>query len=261
MNRVAFLSSILWASVGFGGVITEAPKWNRETFGPIVCPVDVALLTWIPIVDNDTIAYIDVPGTVKRMDLARDFRSPTENPKIEPFISVQGQDLGDGYMRFDFRGQGIKTTFKNGDEWDRRPMVALLYDGTAEAVHLTDPAKGIVNGYYWADGDVGIPRGWTYLAVSLESLDAPFGDANQDGRIDITDFGLVKSNLSANPGLYKDGDLNGDGWVQIDDFGLLKQNFGWKQASAVPEPSTLGLLGLGILFLVLGKIVPRVVVR
>jgi hypothetical protein len=45
------------------------------------------------------------------------------------------------------------------------------------------------------------------------------------------------------------GDIDGNGKVDLTDFGILKENFGKSAAAgaAVPEPSTLALLGLGSL--------------
>ena len=43
------------------------------------------------------------------------------------------------------------------------------------------------------------------------------------------------------------GDIDGNGKVDLTDFGILKANFGKSAAAgaAVPEPSSLALLGLG----------------
>jgi len=41
----------------------------------------------------------------------------------------------------------------------------------------------------------------------------------------------------------------GDGAVDVSDLGILATNYGTSPASAVPEPSTLILLIVGVLFL------------
>lgn len=69
------------------------------------------------------------------------------------------------------------------------------------------------------------------------------GDANQDGRVDLDDFGVLKGNFGG-VGLSIPGDLDHSGAVDLSDFGLLKQNFGrqpWPAtaAQAVPEPSAV----------------------
>ncbi len=51
------------------------------------------------------------------------------------------------------------------------------------------------------------------------------GDTNYDGRVDLTDFGLLKANFGRT-GDNLPGELDYDGDVDLDDFGILKANFG-----------------------------------
>lgn len=80
------------------------------------------------------------------------------------------------------------------------------------------------------------------------------GDADLDGDVDLSDFGLLKANF-AQPGKgWADGDFNGNSVPDLVDFGLLKENFGRGTAggaAAVPEPEAwrlalLGVAGLGL---------------
>ena len=48
------------------------------------------------------------------------------------------------------------------------------------------------------------------------------GDCNDDGHIDIVDFGILKQDFF---GPSSQADFNRDGTVDISDFGLLKNNF------------------------------------
>ncbi|MFW6154985.1 MAG: aspartyl protease family protein [Planctomycetota bacterium] len=52
------------------------------------------------------------------------------------------------------------------------------------------------------------------------------GDANEDGRVDIDDFAILKKRFGTTGAAWCDGDFDGDGAVELDDFMLLKQNFG-----------------------------------
>lgn len=78
--------------------------------------------------------------------------------------------------------------------------------------------------------------GWT-----LTTTNVPLpGDANRDGKVDLTDFGTLKSFFGNAFGPQR-GDFDGNGQVNLSDFGILKANFGRTGSLAVPEPSTAAL--------------------
>jgi hypothetical protein len=79
--------------------------------------------------------------------------------------------------------------------------------------------------------------------LSLTSPSLP-GDINLDGKVDLSDFGILKENFGTGT-TQAQGDLNSDAKVDLSDFGILKENFGKVAGAAVPEPSTLLLLTLG----------------
>jgi hypothetical protein len=104
-------------------------------------------------------------------------------------------------------------------------------------------------------------EGQTYrLQVSIvdhEMSDLPPllpGDANRDGKVDLSDFGILKSNFGKNGAIWDEGDFDGDAKVALGDFGVLKDNFGKTSggsgAFVVPEPSTWILASLGWLYLI-----------
>jgi hypothetical protein len=70
-----------------------------------------------------------------------------------------------------------------------------------------------------------------------------FGDFNLDGVVGILDLGLLGDGYNAAGG-WASGDANGDGTIGILDLGLLGDNYGY-DGSAIPEPATMSLLGLG----------------
>jgi hypothetical protein len=88
-----------------------------------------------------------------------------------------------------------------------------------------------------------------------------FGDANLSGGVDFADFSILSSGFNQAGG-WADGDFNGDGVVSFADFSILSANFGENALSAaeadfveafaeaaVPEPTSLALLGIGGLLL------------
>jgi hypothetical protein len=96
--------------------------------------------------------------------------------------------------------------------------------------------------------------GWTYK-----------GDTNLDGQVTISDLGDLASNWQSTVASWGLGDFNYDGQVTISDLGDLASNWqagvgnplgmSFEQALAavglggvaVPEPATIGLLGVGLM--------------
>ncbi len=81
------------------------------------------------------------------------------------------------------------------------------------------------------------------------------GDFNGDGSVNVFDYWLLRDNMQGHldgPVSYSLGDINFDGKIDLDDFGQFKSIYpgGAAQltadlaAFAVPEPSTLVLLGM-----------------
>jgi hypothetical protein len=104
-------------------------------------------------------------------------------------------------------------------------------------------------------------EGMTYeLQVSIadhEMSDLPPlfpGDANRDGRVNLSDFTILKANFGKSPAIWDDADFDADSKVNLTDFTILKANFGKVQSGtgslAVPEPSSAVLACLGLLLLI-----------
>jgi hypothetical protein len=81
------------------------------------------------------------------------------------------------------------------------------------------------------------------------------GDADEDGKVDLTDFGILKLHFGTGSS-RAEGDFNSDGTVDLSDFGILKSNFG-TAAAAVPEPTSAGLFVAGLVLLVATAAVRR----
>ncbi|MDB5327227.1 MAG: hypothetical protein JWM57_2796 [Phycisphaerales bacterium] len=91
------------------------------------------------------------------------------------------------------------------------------------------------------------------------------GDANLNGTVDFNDFLVLQNNFNAPGTRFDQGNFNYDGVTDFNDFLVLQNNFGqsvtgepvaftkqqvdaitaFASANAVPEPTTLTVLGLG----------------
>ena len=72
------------------------------------------------------------------------------------------------------------------------------------------------------------------------------GDFNLDGFVNATDLAIMQPSFGLGPKLYADGNANCDTVVNGTDLAILAANIGFAAPTgAVPEPLTLGLLGLG----------------
>jgi hypothetical protein len=73
------------------------------------------------------------------------------------------------------------------------------------------------------------------------------GDANGDGKVDATDATTVAAHWGQVGG-WSDGDFNSDTLVTAADASLMAANWGYgtSEAGAVPEPSALALLFMGV---------------
>jgi autotransporter-associated beta strand protein len=80
------------------------------------------------------------------------------------------------------------------------------------------------------------------------------GDFNADGQVNGADLAIWKTNLGLTGAMQSQGDANEDGMVDSADFLLWQNQMGQlpsaaTAASAVPEPTSLGLLILGAMAL------------
>jgi uncharacterized protein (TIGR03790 family) len=78
------------------------------------------------------------------------------------------------------------------------------------------------------------------------------GDANQDGRVDLSDFQIVNAALGTkvgDAGYNPLADMDGNGIIDANDIQIVTANYqdvGAADLLAIPEPGTLALLSLGL---------------
>ncbi len=95
------------------------------------------------------------------------------------------------------------------------------------------------------------------LTLNIGGSSLP-GDANDDGLIDVGDWGIVGANFSSTNATLADGDFTGDGNVDVADLGVIGANWTAAQAdsnitSLIPEPTMLGLFAAGLILLLRRK--------
>src|SRR5215212_2989603 len=87
------------------------------------------------------------------------------------------------------------------------------------------------------------PRCWLVLALTLlaavSTLQAAglVGDINNDGIVDVRDYGVWRAAFGQN-GCGNPADLNGDCIVDIRDYGIWRQNFG--TTAGAPQTAASG---------------------
>ncbi|MFB3892384.1 MAG: NosD domain-containing protein [Phycisphaerae bacterium] len=81
-----------------------------------------------------------------------------------------------------------------------------------------------------------------------------WGDANQDGIVDMADYVAWFASFGRTGAGWRQGDFTGDGLVDMSDHVVWFANYGSaRDQLAVPEPATAALMGLAMLFLVAQK--------
>jgi hypothetical protein len=127
------------------------------------------------------------------------------------------------------------------------PNANKVYSGLATGP--TDPQGGGSNtvedtfkaGVYAFGGpDGSIPATFAFDDFLANSYLA--GDANTDGKVDVTDLGALATNWQKTNGTWEQGDFNGDGLVDVTDLGSLATNW---QLSSLSLPAAMQQVGLG----------------
>ena len=147
------------------------------------------------------------------------------------YLSLAGIGNGGG-----FYPSGLEVWSYSGSTWSPFSANDLTYDGTFASFTVTSFGSFAVTG----------------VAVMP-------GDANRDGRVDVNDLTVVLTNFGQTGTTWSQGDFNGDGTVDINDLTIVLANFGQTAGSsaarlaAVPEPSSLLLLGISVIGLAVGS--------
>jgi hypothetical protein len=70
------------------------------------------------------------------------------------------------------------------------------------------------------------------LHFGLHKLNQFPGDANNDGKVDVGDLGILAANYGSSNKTWNEGDFNKDGKVDVGDLGILAANYGTNASGA-----------------------------
>jgi hypothetical protein len=176
-------------------------------------------------------------------------------------------DIGNNALIIDYGATDPAATI--------RSYIVSGYAGgtwTGAGINSSVAAASSHYGVGYADGADGVVSGLS--SGQIEVKYTLYGDANLDGVVNGTDFGILAASFGQQASAWDKGDFTYDGVVNGSDFGLLAANFGQQSNGAqvalpssdwtaldtfaeehglladVPEPGSaalLGLAGLGLL--------------
>ena len=234
--------------------------------------------------DNQPDFTLDLHGTTQPFDLYSNLSGEdlhfldffaewcgpcnTASSELEPFIQQYYAGLGGNPAHIPVQVVSINTDCSSGDAVLTNAYIAkyglpLVLDdpvGTALSYYYQGgiPQFAIIDGVagtnYNQWGVVGTQLGYgsgLYMSFRSEINSITWaGDANGDGRVDINDLSIVLASFGKTAGMsWLTGDFTGDGKVDVNDLTIVLTNFGRPASSAglsaVPEPSSLLLLGIG----------------
>lgn len=120
--------------------------------------------------------------------------------------------------------------------------VAAFADGSADWSDIDDATFFDLSADI--DGDLDVDKADVDELV-IGILETQYGDANLDGAVDVGDLGILAGAWGTTDGAgWCNADFTGDGAVDVGDLGVLAGQWGFG-SKAVPEPTTMVLLGLG----------------
>ena len=186
---------------------------------------------------------MDIAGTDRSMGEGLDDDYSAIDADLASLAGIlEVQSIGN-YIEPDVRGESdafllIQTLFGYTGVFDEvRYGADVLVDG-ADYVGASDQGTdGLFRSLNYAGNDVVITN---YLALP--------GDANGDGSVDGSDFGIWNANKFSSNANWSLGDFNGDGSVDGSDFGIWNTHK-FTSVGVVPEPGSPCVLMGGLLCL------------
>jgi hypothetical protein len=171
---------------------------------------------------------------------------------------IERWDLADSALVYDYV-DGLRSPLGDVRDWIVRGYVGGDWQGNGLTSSLAAADHHKALGYAEA-AQLGIG---SFLGQTVDNSTVLVrltlsGDANLDGKVDLTDFTFLASNFNGTGRIWPHGDFNYDGKVDLTDFTLLTSNFNQSLAApgadaaaigaVVPEPTPALTLATGICF-------------
>src|SRR5207253_1238365 len=145
----------------------------------------------------------------------------TDNDLLVDYDPMSASPLGTWNGVSAYTGvTGLVAAGRNGGNWNAASGIT------------TSSASGVLNSLAVAEASDALGPG-THLYGS-ETVDNTTvilkytygGDANLDGKIDISDYGRIDFNIPLGTNTWFNGDFNYDGKIDISDYGVIDFNIG-----------------------------------
>jgi len=234
---------------------------------------DHGMLFWTATADEEDLDFFpDAKGVGVDDQDAAIFLIPDSHLRspAEPAPLVSGDVVGTAPTResgweFDVNpADGTSDTFVLENPDPDALTTVMDVDGNVFHVNaLGDVAEGDSFQIIVADSITGTPviatEGWNFDpatgsvvfgAVGPVCNPDTQGDLDGDGMVAFADFLILSNNFGTEVAGHEQGDIDCSGDVAFADFLVLSNNFGQAvgaETSAVPEPSGLGILAMGLL--------------
>jgi hypothetical protein len=160
---------------------------------------------------------------------------------VTPALSIIGTgqlDLGDNKLIVTTTAQtgtwngstytgiaGLVRSGRNGGSWNGSGIVTSTPAALGGSTTLGTARLGDVRGGL-PDSQTVVFAGQTVIAGSTVVMYTYTGDANQDGKLTVDDYGRIDSNVGLGTRGWFNGDFNYDGNINVDDYGLLDVGIG-----------------------------------
>jgi hypothetical protein len=155
-------------------------------------------------------------------------RSPATGQGVLATINFTAKGAGTGSLQFDYSSTGDSNTVvyavgNNGNAISNTGTASLSVKSSGSPYTYSQSSYGDYNYSQSSYGNGGGGGGGG--GGSSSSPSGKQGDANGDGKVNITDLSILLRNFNHGGG-WAQGDFNGDGRINITDLSILLRNFG-----------------------------------